>query len=46
MPDWTFRGEFVARSQNSAVTLAHFSDELGGRCSGLHDERGRSSSFV
>ena len=28
-----------------AIELADATIELGGRCSGLHEERGRSSSF-
>ena len=30
----------------SAIEFADATDELGGRCSELHDELGRSSSFV
>ena len=29
-----------------AIELADTTDELGGRCSGFHDERGRSSPFA
>ena len=29
-----------------AIELAHATDELGGRCSGLQNDHGRPSSFV